>query len=997
MTNAADTGNFSRLPAGEQNSPSSTQPIQPDFQALFESIPSPCLALDPQLRVIAVSYAYASATMQRREDMLGRTMFDIFPDNPDDPSADGVRNLHASLQRVLRHKVADVMAVQKYDITRPPEQGGGFEVRYWNPVNSPVLDERGEVRYIIHRAEDITEFILLKEQRLAENRLTDSLREQAEKMEADIYARAKEVAESNDRLHQANGELARLYDKTRELDRLKTQFFANISHELRTPLTLILGPVAKQLAIQELPTACRRDLEVVERNARLLYRHVNDLLDVAKLEAGRMVLHYAEIDLARFTRVIVSHFESLAENRGIAYGAETPPTLNAQVDGEKFQRILLNLLSNAFKFVPDGGAIQVHLRHDQRHLHLQVQDNGPGIPEDMRQAVFEPFRQVEGGSTRQRGGTGLGLAIVRELAQLHGGTVHLEGSPGGGALFTLKLPLLAPAGTLLQVADDSLDPDAPRQIMEELALAAVPAAATAVLPAAGSAPLVLVVEDNPDMNSFIAEALGQHYRVLTARDGQEGLEAARAHRPDLIVSDMMMPRLNGEQMVQALRQEPALQDVPIVILTAKADEDLRIRLLQDGVQDYLNKPFSVDELQARVDGMLAERRQAANLLRESEARFRATFAQAGVGMAHVAPDGRWLLVNQRLCDITGYNREELADRTFQEITHPDDLHNDLEQVQRLLAGEIDSYSMEKRYLHQDGHIQWVNLTVSLVRQPDGSPHYFIAAVEDIQRRKAAEEEIRHLNADLEQRVEARTAELQAANKELDSFANAVSHDLRAPLRAMTGFSRAILEDYGETLEGDAREYLQRIVDAGKHMGSLIEGLLSLSRSTREQLQRERVDISAMAERILQELQRSAPERRVHWQVEGDLAAEGDPRMVEVVLQNLLGNAWKYTAHTATAEIRIYARRQPQQIAFCIADNGAGFDMAQANRLFQPFQRLHRQEQFPGIGIGLATVQRVVHRHGGSIHATATPGQGAEFCFTLPLPEELPAESPVAPA
>jgi len=179
------------------------------------------------------------------------------------------------------------------------------------------------------------------------------------------------------------------------------------------------------------------------------------------------------------------------------------------------------------------------------------------------------------------------------------------------------------------------------------------------------------------------------------------------------------------------------------------------------------------------------------------------------------------------------------------------------------------------------------------------------------------------------------------------------------------------------------------------MGALIEGLLTLSRSSREELRRDDIDLSALARRILEELARSEPGHRVAWQVEDGLAARGDIRMIEVVLRNLLGNAWKYTARTAAPLIRVHARRQEKQIQFCIADNGAGFDMAQVGKLFQPFQRLHRQDEFPGIGIGLATVQRVVHRHGGSIEARGEAGHGASFCFTLPLPENEPA--PPAPS
>lgn len=249
---------------------------------------------------------------------------------------------------------------------------------------------------------------------------------------------------------------------------------------------------------------------------------------------------------------------------------------------------------------------------------------------------------------------------------------------------------------------------------------------------------------------------------------------------------------------------------------------------------------------------------------------------------------------------------------------------------------------------------------------------------------AARAVIKEENEKLAQHVEERTAELRAANQELDSFAYAVSHDLRAPLRAMSGFSQALTEDYGEQLPGDALVYLEQINLASRRMGDLIDGLLALSRSARVELQRDTIDLSGMANTIWTELVVADPEREIRCEIEPGLVTRGDVRMIDAVMRNLLGNAWKYTMNTPQPSVRVYAEQKDGQRFFCIADNGAGFDMAHAGKLFLPFQRLHRQEEFPGTGIGLATVQRIVDRHGGVIRAAGAPGKGATFCFSLPL-------------
>ncbi len=372
-------------------------------------------------------------------------------------------------------------------------------------------------------------------------------------------------------------EITRLYRKTLELDELKNQFFANVSHELRTPLTLIMAPLVRRLDTTDMSPADRAEAEMMLRNVRLLYRHVTDLLDAAKLEAGAMKAEYEHINLVELTRAMVSNFDSVARERGISYGIDAPTELSAEADGEKLHRILLNLLSNAFKFTPDGGRIEVRLYEADEKAVIEVQDNGPGVPVDMCDAVFERFRQLEGASNRRYGGTGLGLAIAREFAHLHGGNAEVSEAPGGGALFSVRLPLKAPTDASVATKQHQLNAVIANQAVEDLA--ARPASAnTVTISGTQDAPLVLIVEDNIDMNTFIADILRPHYRVASAFNGLAGLEKAQSLAPDLILADVMMPEMSGDEMVLELRRKPEMADVPIVMLTAKADDDLRIKL-----------------------------------------------------------------------------------------------------------------------------------------------------------------------------------------------------------------------------------------------------------------------------------------------------------------------------------------------------------------------------------------------------------------------------------
>lgn len=378
---------------------------------------------------------------------------------------------------------------------------------------------------------------------------------------------------------------------------------------------------------------------------------------------------------------------------------------------------------------------------------------------------------------------------------------------------------------------------------------------------------------------------------------------------------------------------------------------------------------------------ISDKRQAEAALRASHDRFFRVFraSPVAISISHLE-DGLYLDVNDAFVEQFGYSREELIDRTSVEVgLWPDQTERERWVAALRERGTLRNYEARLRGKQGEEH----SVLIAAEQIQFGAEQCVVGQVHDITERLRAEQEIRRLNTDLERRVQERTTDLTAANRELESFAYSISHDLRAPLRSIDGFSHLLAEEYAARLDPAGQSYLERVRRAAQRMGRLIDDILELSRVTRQSMHRSPVDLARIAREVLDELGQAGPARQVAIEIAAEITAEGDPQLVRVLLQNLLENAWKYTSRMPQARIRVGVERQGTEEVYFVADNGVGFDMLYADRLFVPFQRLHKPEDFEGTGIGLATVARIVHRHGGRVWAESAPGKGTTIRFTLP--------------
>jgi signal transduction histidine kinase/CheY-like chemotaxis protein len=542
-------------------------PDAPDFRSLFDATLSPLLILDPDFTIVEVNRAYLTATHTDRS-IVGRLIFDAFPDNPEDPSADGVANLRRSLETVAASGRTDTMALQRYDI--PSGEEGGFTERYWSPVNTPVIGDDGRVRYIIHRVEDVTDFVRQRRAGREQQRAAAEAQMRAEGMEIDLFVRAREIREVNEQLSRANAELAAAGRRLREEQQAKDRFIATLSHELRNPLAA--ATAATELLALDMPQG-HLALSVLERQLGILARMSNDLLDGTRAVTGRLELVRDPVDLRSVVHGACADIRGLFGHEGRTLGVVLPaePVL---VNGDRLRlaQVLTNLLSNALKYTRPGGHTEVGLTAADGRARLTVRDDGIGFDPARAEELFGVFMRAAPAGPETPEGLGLGLAVARTMVELHGGLIsaHSDG-PGKGADFTV---LLHTTG--------SASPRHPRP------------------PAISTPPRrlgLLIVEDNAGLAETYRTLLArQGHDVTAVHTGHDALAATESCAFDVVLCDLGLPDIDGYAVARAIRARPE-GDMPRLIAVSGFSQGTDRALSRAaGFDAHLAKPLPLTDL-----------------------------------------------------------------------------------------------------------------------------------------------------------------------------------------------------------------------------------------------------------------------------------------------------------------------------------------------------------------------------------------------------------------
>ncbi len=819
----------------------------------------------------------------------------------------------------------------------------------------------------------------------------------------------------------AHSDARRRAEALAELDRAKTAFFSNISHEFRTPLTLILGPLEALLAQQTPPldASQRAQIETVHRNSMRLLKLVNSLLDFSRIEAGRIDATFRPTDLSLVTADLASSFRSAMEAAGLEFLVDAPSLPQpVHVDRDMWEKIVLNLLSNAFKFTMQG-RVHVRLRPsaDARQAVLTVSDTGAGIPQAEIPRVFERFHRVQGAAGRTFEGSGIGLALVQDLVKLHGGTIGVDSELGSGTTFTVALPLgtahlpperLGESGAAetdgrraVAYAEEArrwLPQSAGTDLsgaFDELVSAGRGEQAEPDIPGGR----VVLADDNADMRDFVRRLLvNRGYDVEAVADGQAALDAIRANRPDLVLSDVMMPQLDGFGLLSAIRGDADLRNIPVLLLSARAGEEARVGGVNAGADDYLTKPFSASELMARVDANVAlarARREAIQTLQSLNETLEVRVAErtrerdrvwrlSRALMLAATPDGTALATNPAWAETLGWDEAALGGRSLLDLVHPDDKATATEALESIANG-CRTFQVDCRTRGRDGLYRYVEWNAV------AEEGIIYAVGRDVTDAKAAAERLRQ-----SQKMET-----------IGQLTGGVAHDFNNLLTVIIGNIETIrrhIEHMDDALASRLRRASDQAMRGADRAATLTQRLLAFSR--RQPLDPKPIDANRLILGMSDLFNRTLGEHVAVETVVGVRLwlAHADPNQLENALLNLAVNArdampkgGKLTIETCnvylderyTSSVSELSPGQYVQIA--VSDTGTGMSKELSAQAFEPF--FTTKDVGHGTGLGLSQVYGFVKQSGGHVKIYSELGEGTTVKIYLPrlVGAEVPQE------
>jgi signal transduction histidine kinase/CheY-like chemotaxis protein len=784
-----------------------------------------------------------------------------------------------------------------------------------------------------------------------------------------------------------------------EIDRAKTTFFSNISHEFRTPLTLLLAPVEDAMNDPQISSENKIRMEVAYRNALRMQKLVNTLLEFSRIEAGRSEGKFTRVDICSFTEDLASTFRSAIERSGMHLRVHCEKIVGeVYVDPDMWERIILNLVSNAFKY-SNAGEIRVDIRQADKKVRVSVSDTGVGIPGDQIDRIFDRFYRVENTGGRSQEGTGIGLSMVKELVKLHHGTIGVTSEPNIGSTFTVTIPVgkehLNKDRIVTSDTDYSIFRHSTAFVQEALKWMPDETHQAENNPVTKTGEIkgkVLLADDNADMRDYVKRLLSEQFTVITAKDGEEAYQKILEFRPDLLLSDIMMPKLDGFGLLAKVRSHPEIKTIPVIFLSARAGEEAKVEGLDAGADDYLVKPFSAKELLVRVTNHI----RINQVRRETEMQFYQLFLEApALVNIFKGPDFRFELFHPKNKELFG--DVDYTGRRLEEVLPELKAQGVIDLMEQVYHEGKTIYEWERRVAFHNSLGDMVDRYLNFIYQPwydlkgniQGVLNFAIDVTDQVVSRKSVEESekrYRYLSERLEVMVDQRTSELRRSNEDLQQFAHVASHDLKEPVRKLKTFINRLEDEFKDEIPEKGMGYIQKMRHASSRMYAMIEGVLKYSSLSETQEEIGEVDLNEVIRNIEADLEVVINQKHAVIKMGNLPRVEGAQVLLYQLFYNLINNSLKFCVQKPEITITSSSIKNEEKdcVEISVKDNGIGFDPQFSDRLFDAFLRLNPKDKYEGTGLGLALCKKIVERHHGAIRASGEEGRGSEFIITLPV-------------